>query len=167
MRDRGSGFGRWWAAAVILFGLLAAGAVGCTSTLTTSTPTASTPTTSTPTASTPTKALAGDLVTIVVFLRAEATASQKSAIQVRLRGLPGLGRLYFRTRAESYAELKDIFKDSPDVVAQTKPEDIPESFWLTLPDRAAEPTMADLRRLPGVEEVSRVHRAFPTPVQTH
>jgi cell division transport system permease protein len=159
MRDSGSAFGRWWAAVVILFGLLAAGAVGCTST-----PSASTPTTSAPT---PTKVLAGDLVTIVVFLRADATASQKAAIQVRLRVLPGLGRLYFRTRAESYAEFKDIFKDSPDVVAQTKLEDVPESFWLTLADQAAEPIMADLRRLPGVEDVSRAQRTFPTPIQTH
>jgi cell division transport system permease protein len=106
------------------------------------------------------------LIRVAVFLRDGVTEPQKQAIEARLRAVPRANGLHFETREQAYERFKETFKDSPDLVAQTKPEDLPESFRITLTDRAAaDPIMAELRRLPGVDEVVTAPEATPTPTR--
>jgi FtsX extracellular domain len=147
-RSAGS-FVRWRAGALFLLGLLVVGLAGCTS------KPAPPPPPPNP-------------VVITVYLRDAVTGPQKVAIEAKLRALPGMSGLAFETRAQAYARFKEMFKNQPDLVARASPEDLPESFKITLPSPAAEPVLAELRQLPGVDQVSSVPKnpLFPTPYPT-
>jgi cell division protein FtsX len=138
---------RWRRVAAVLLGLVAAGLTGCTSTV----------------APTPTPP---DPLGLVVYLRSDVTTAQKKAIEARLRALPNLVRLSFETKEQAYQRFKEIFKDEPELVEQVQPGNLPESFQITLSGGAAEPVIAELRRLAGVETVTRTGARIPTPVRT-
>jgi cell division protein FtsX len=105
-------------------------------------------------------------VDIVVFLRDDATEPQKQAIEAKLRALPGVVAVTFETHEQAYARFKEQFKNSPDLVAATRPEALPESFRLRLADGVtAEPIVARLRLLPGVDEVTIPSKATPSPTR--
>jgi cell division protein FtsX len=135
----------WSVAAVLWLGLLA----GCTETVA---PIPTPPTTTPPTTS-----------RLVVFLVDDATAAQKSTIEARLRALPGATEVSFETREEAYRRFKELFKDQPDLVNRTKPADLPESYRVTLAGAVGQSTLAEIRRLPGVDQITEGSSAQPTP----
>jgi cell division protein FtsX len=105
-------------------------------------------------------------VDVAVFLRNDVTEPQKQAIEARLHTVPSAAGVTFQTREEAYARFKETFKDSPELIATITPEALPESFRFTLADRAAaEPILAELRQLPGVDEVTMPPKATPSPTR--
>ncbi|MGW4466483.1 permease-like cell division protein FtsX [Micromonospora sp. NPDC004704] len=101
---------------------------------------------------------------VVLFLHNEVTGPQKQEVEARLRALPGVTGLTFENRERAYERFKETFKDKPELAGSVRPEDLPESFRLTLPDRAvAEPILAELRQLPGVAEVTTPPTVTPSP----
>jgi len=95
-----------------------------------------------------------DPVKITVYLQDDVTELQKQAIEAKLRALPGAAGVTFQTGEQVYQRLKEDFKDHPNLFELTGPEDLPASFEARLASRAAaEPGLAELRRLPGVDQV--------------
>lgn len=74
-------------------------------------------------------------VAIVVFLDPEVTTEQKDAIGSYLGGLAVVGEVRFESREDAFRRFVEIYADQPDLVAQTSPASLPESFRLTLADR--------------------------------
>jgi len=106
-----------------------------------------------------------DPVNITVWLRDDVTEPQKQAIEAKLRALPGAAGVTFLTGEQVYQRLKKAFKDDPDLFELTGPEDLPASFQARLASRAAaEASSAELRQLPGVEQV-QVPPPPPEPVR--
>ncbi|WP_422772005.1 permease-like cell division protein FtsX [Plantactinospora sp. WMMC1484] len=97
---------------------------------------------------------------ISVFLSHDATPEQKQAVEERLRGVPDAAEVTFQDREQAYARVKDLARDDPELLDSVRPENLPESFLLTLRDRAAfdrtvdGPLLDELRAMPGVEDVS-------------
>jgi len=95
-----------------------------------------------------------DPVNITVYLWDDVTGPQKQAIEAKLRALPGAAGVTFQTGEQIYQRMKEAFKDHPNLFELTGPEDLPASFEARLASRAAaEPSLAELRRLPGVDQV--------------
>ncbi|MEH0983357.1 permease-like cell division protein FtsX [Micromonospora sp. CPCC 205556] len=98
-------------------------------------------------------------LTVAVFLDPEATASQTSAVETRLRAVPDITDLTFVDHQQAYEAMRKDLADEPDLLDSVKPESLPESFRFRLPDRAAfehtysGPLRADLRALDGVDSV--------------
>lgn len=94
-------------------------------------------------------------VQVSIFLVNDATQAQKDAIETKLTGDPLVKSMSFEDRAEAYDRFRELFKDSPDLVRNVKPDSLPESFRVKLKD----PTKADqvdaaYRTEAGVYQVS-------------
>ena len=101
---------------------------------------------------------------VSVFLTADATGPDKRAIEAALPDLRPVGGIQFETRQEAWQRFKEQFKDSPDLVNSTRPESLPESYRLTVPDLPAVcPALHRIRQLPGVDEVVTTDLALRTP----
>ncbi|MET8280263.1 permease-like cell division protein FtsX [Micromonospora sp. NPDC005174] len=93
-------------------------------------------------------------VTLAVFLDSDVTADRKTAVEQRLRSMPSVEEVSFESRDQVYAREKEALKDSPDLLAEIKPEHMPELFHATVTDapiaEAVELVMTDVD---GVDEV--------------
>lgn len=99
-------------------------------------------------------------VNVAVFLRDDATAAQKDAIGAKLRAAHGVSAVRFESREEAYRRFKKAFEDRPDLVNNTRPEDLPESYQARFAGRDdAVTALAAIRRMPGVQSA----RVPPTP----
>ncbi|MFC4020411.1 permease-like cell division protein FtsX [Micromonospora sp. GCM10011542] len=102
-------------------------------------------------------------LTVSVFLTSDATAPQTRAIEDRLRAVPDVTSVRFLDQAAAYEKFT---KDSPELMDSIRSEQLPTSFELGLVDRQAfdrsyrGPLRADLRQLPGVDQV--IFRGKPT-----
>jgi cell division protein FtsX len=94
-------------------------------------------------------------VALAVFLEHDITADRKTAVESRLRSMPSVEAVVFEDREQAYARQKEALKDSPDLLAEIKPEYLPEQFNATLTDapiaEAVELVMADVE---GVADVA-------------
>ena len=100
---------------------------------------------------------------LVVFLADDVTTAQKATIVARLRVLPGAAVVSFETREEAYRRFKELFKDNPDLVNQTSPADLPESYRVALAAAVGESTLTGIRGLPGVDQATQGSDVQPTP----
>jgi hypothetical protein len=91
-----------------------------------------------------------------VYLKLTISADQKGAVDTKLRSLAGVTSVELVDRAHTWQNFVRTFCYAPDLVAVTKPEQLPESFVITL---AAPGDFADVSRtiaiLPGVDAVVR------------
>jgi cell division transport system permease protein len=97
---------------------------------------------------------------ITVYVRNDVTAQQKTAIEARLRTVPGMTDVVFEDHEAAYAKMKTLSADTgaeiPDYI---EPAVLPESFVLTMKDQAAVRKVRDsavpgeLEALPGVQYV--------------
>jgi cell division protein FtsX len=74
-------------------------------------------------------------VRITAFLKRDA-AGQQAAVEARIRALPAVTSIVFVSRQEAYERFKTNFKDSPDLLASTKPESLPEYLEAVVTDGA-------------------------------
>ncbi|MGC4768967.1 permease-like cell division protein FtsX [Micromonospora sp. DT44] len=93
-------------------------------------------------------------VALTVFVEQDITADRKTAVEQRLRSMPSVEQVTFENREQAYAREKEALKDSPELLAEIKPEYVPELFHATLTDapiaEAVELVMADVA---GVTDV--------------
>ncbi|MFJ1541684.1 permease-like cell division protein FtsX [Micromonospora chalcea] len=71
-------------------------------------------------------------VDIRVFLRREITDQQRLGLRDALRSDPLVRGVTFQSRDEAYARFEEMYRNSPDLVDAVKPEQMPESFQVTL-----------------------------------
>ncbi len=96
---------------------------------------------------------------ISVYLKDDLSGPQKKDIEAMLRAMPGAATVTFISRDVTYREIEERLKDDPTLLKRISREDLPESFRITMKDRAAFDRAkigsfeADLRQLPGVEDV--------------
>ncbi len=94
-------------------------------------------------------------VEMAIFLNPQVTSNQQNAIKQELASTPGVKRSTFVDKNHAYAEFREIFGSSNDIVSVLKPADMPPSFRV-VPTRAQD--IGELGRQfqgqPGVMTVS-------------
>ena len=73
-------------------------------------------------------------VEVSIFLKDDVTQAQRDQLRSELDAMPDVERVYFESKAEAYERFKEQFKDTPDIVANTTPDVLPESFRVKLKD---------------------------------
>jgi len=94
-------------------------------------------------------------VEVTVFLKAqENTTQERTAIEADLTADPLVQSFDFEDRNEAYERFKIIFENAPELVAQTKPESLPESFRIKLKDPNSFSAFNEkYRGKPGIETI--------------
>ncbi|GAB3655622.1 hypothetical protein GCM10027589_14900 [Actinocorallia lasiicapitis] len=94
------------------------------------------------------------------------TESERLTIAERLSEYPGL-TVSYESDADAYARFRELFENSPGLLAGTRPGDIPASFRIQFTDPTAVPTVrAAIDELPGIDTIieERAQRSFtPSP----
>ncbi len=99
-------------------------------------------------------------VEVAVFLNKDVTPSERDSIQRDLLAMPEVGSVDFETKQEAYEAFKVLFRDQPDIVENTTPEALPESFRVKLKDPNEFEVVRDrLEGRPGISEI-RDERKF-------
>jgi len=94
-------------------------------------------------------------VEVTVFLETTVTPEQKDAIQSKLESDSEIKSVTYESKQEAYERFKELFAESPDLVENTKPESLPESFRLKLEDPSqADNIDAKYKNVAGVDIVS-------------
>jgi cell division transport system permease protein len=90
-----------------------------------------------------------------------ATNVDRDAISAALSANPAVQKVYYESQAEAFAEFKILFKDSPEIVKNVKPESLPDSYRVKLknPDNVAV-IASDMQGRPGVSEVQDVKKSL-------
>jgi cell division transport system permease protein len=75
-------------------------------------------------------------VEVSIFLKADITDEQRSALDQELRADPlvATNGVTYESREEAYNNFKQLYRDSPDLVESVKPDTLPESFRVKLKD---------------------------------
>jgi cell division transport system permease protein len=90
-----------------------------------------------------------------IWLDLAVTDEQRTKLRTALQRDPAVKAIAYQSREQAYERFKRQFKDNPDLVNATRPEDLPESFRVTLTEPDPD---GDFKRryehLPGVETVT-------------
>jgi len=73
-------------------------------------------------------------VEVSIFLKDDVTQAQRDQLRSELDAMPDVERVYFESKEDAYKRFKEQFKDTPDIVANTTPDVLPESFRVKLRD---------------------------------
>src|SRR5262245_11219920 len=94
-------------------------------------------------------------VEVSVFLKTlDVTPDQKAAIQSQLDGDNLVQRFEFETKEQAYNRFKEIYAAAPELIEQTKPESLPESYRVKLKDpNQFETFKAKYANMPGVDTI--------------
>jgi cell division transport system permease protein len=94
-------------------------------------------------------------VEVTVFLDEGVTQDQRDTLKTKLEGDDLVDTVEYESRDEAYKRFKELFKDSPDLVNNVKPEALPESFRVKLKDpRKFEAINQAYSQSEGVDKVS-------------
>ncbi|MET7751013.1 permease-like cell division protein FtsX [Micromonospora sp. NPDC005367] len=101
---------------------------------------------------------------MTVLLDHDVTAAQKSVVEQRLRAMPSVEGVALETRDQAYEKMRN---DSPDLLADLDPEDLPESLRATVTDASvAEAVGLVIGTVDGVEwAVLKIADVDPLPSQ--
>jgi cell division protein FtsX len=69
-----------------------------------------------------------------IFMKVDATDAQIAAVRQALATNPDVASFQFLDHDQAYAKFKHIYRDQPGLIAKTTPNDLPESFVVTLKD---------------------------------
>lgn len=93
-------------------------------------------------------------VEVSIFLKGDVTQAQRDQLRSELEAMPDVEQVYFESKAQAYERFKEQFKDTPDIVANTTPDVLPESFRVKLKDpEKFEVVASAFADRPGVENV--------------
>jgi cell division protein FtsX len=67
-----------------------------------------------------------------VYLKLDVTPAQRQAIRERIEQLDVVDQVYFESRAEAWARLRELYKGKPEILKRTDPALLPESFRVRL-----------------------------------
>jgi cell division transport system permease protein len=102
-----------------------------------------------------------DKIEVSVYLTQDSTQAQKDAILTQLHDLPQVERVYFESHREAFQHAKQLFKDSPDLLANITPKTLPESFRVKLKDpRKYAVVSSAVAGQPGVDQVRDEHQVL-------
>jgi cell division transport system permease protein len=94
-------------------------------------------------------------IQVSIFLQAAVTTDQRASLEAKLRADPQIQTVTYESKVEAYNRFKQLFADSPDLVNNTKPDSLPESFRIKLKNPAkANYVDSVYKDLPGVDVVS-------------
>jgi cell division transport system permease protein len=93
-------------------------------------------------------------VEVSIFLKGDVTQAQRDALHADLDAMPDVEHVFFESKDEAYERFKQQFKDTPDIVANTTPDVLPESFRVKLKDPKKFDVIASaFADRPGVDNV--------------
>jgi cell division transport system permease protein len=85
---------------------------------------------------------------------AAVTQQQRDEIQADLEAMPEVDTVFYESQEQAYAQFREQFEDSPDLVENVTAEALPESFRVKLEDPTQFAVVASaFAQRPGVEEV--------------
>jgi cell division transport system permease protein len=94
-------------------------------------------------------------IEVSVFLTKDVTPDQRDEINKTLHQLPEVKHVYYESQAQAYVRFKQQFKDVPNLVKNTDPSALPESFRVKLKDPRKFAIVASaVAGQPGVDEVA-------------
>ena len=67
-----------------------------------------------------------------VYLKLDVTPARRQAIRERIERLDVVDQVYFESRAEAWARLRELYKGKPEILKRTDPALLPESFRVRL-----------------------------------
>lgn len=71
-------------------------------------------------------------IEVAIFLKAEITDEQRTALEGELKSDSLVKEVSYETREEAYNRFKEMFQDAPDLVNAIKADQLPETFRLKL-----------------------------------
>lgn len=100
-------------------------------------------------------------IEVSVYLTNAVTEAQREQINQELHALPQVKRVYYESKQQAYEHFKQDFRDSPDLVKNTSPDALPESFRVKLKDpRKFDIVQSAMQGQPGVSQVSDQSRVL-------
>ena len=93
-------------------------------------------------------------VRVTIFLTEDVSAEDREQIQSDLQAMPEVARVTYEDKQQAFERFKKLFADTPDLVENTSPDALPESFRVELHD----PEKFDVIRArvdgrPGVDRI--------------
>lgn len=93
-------------------------------------------------------------VEVAIFLNLDITPEERRSIEADLRAMPEVERIIYESKKDAYARFKQLFRDSPDIVENTSPAALPESFRVKLKNPEQFEIVRDrLEGRPGVDTI--------------
>ena len=93
-------------------------------------------------------------VEVAVFLAGDITPDERSSIRNDLSEMPEVAGVIYETKAEAYERFKELFRDEPEIVRNTSPNALPESFRVKLKDPDQFEVVRDrLQGRPGIYQI--------------
>jgi hypothetical protein len=106
------------------------------------------------------------LADLELFMRNRATPAQIAGARAVLRSTAGVVWLHFLDHNDAYAEFRRVFRDNPELVKNTSPRDLPQSFRVKLSAGTdATAITRRLKALPGADTVVESDRSLLDEVQ--
>jgi cell division transport system permease protein len=93
-------------------------------------------------------------IEVKVFLDENATDAQRDSLAAALRDSPLVREQVYESRAEAFARFRELWSESPDLVAAVGPDQLPASFRVKLRDPEGYRAFADrFRDRQGVDQI--------------
>lgn len=93
-------------------------------------------------------------VEVSIYLKGDVTAAQRDQLRDELVAMPEVERVLFESKEEAYERFKTQFEDTPEIVENTSPDVLPESFRVKLEDPKKFDVVASaFAERPGVDSV--------------
>lgn len=93
-------------------------------------------------------------VEVSIYLTTGVTEAQRDQLRDELVAMPEVERVVFESKEEAYERFKEQFKDTPEIVENTSPDVLPESFRVKLKDpKKFEVVASAFAERPGVDNV--------------
>ncbi|WP_229399614.1 permease-like cell division protein FtsX [Micromonospora okii] len=71
-------------------------------------------------------------IQVSIFLKGEVTEQERTDLEAKLKGDSLVKEVIYVDKAEAYKRFQEMYQDAPDLVSAVKPDQLPESFRLTL-----------------------------------
>jgi len=100
-------------------------------------------------------------IQISVFLTKAVTQPERDAIRQQLLSLPQVDHVYYESKQEAWVHFKEQFKNVPQLVKNTDPSALPESYRVKLKDPKKFAIVASaVQDMPGVDQVAAEAQAL-------
>ncbi|GIJ12932.1 permease-like cell division protein FtsX [Micromonospora andamanensis] len=93
-------------------------------------------------------------IEVSIFLNADVTDEQRSAIAAQLESDPLISQATYVNKDEAFQRFQEMFRDSPDLLSAVKADQLPESYRLKLVNPEEYKTISDqYTAVEGVDQV--------------